>query len=113
LNCVDYLSATVTNGGCTSKRRAGYGKPFDTGKGGLKRIKIVCWFPFFGHTNLIHHYGVNGNLSKFSSVVRRGTEDAWDKPGNIQQTPRPGKPVRLAPLAKPKEEVSCSKHSHS
>ena len=46
LNCVDYLSATVTNGGCTSKRRAGYGKPFDTGKGGLKRTKIVCWFPF-------------------------------------------------------------------
>ena len=52
LNCVDYLSATITYGGCTTKRRAGYGKPFDTEKGGLKRIKIVCWFPFSAITFL-------------------------------------------------------------
>ena len=51
LDCVHNLGASLTKCGCTTKRRASDGKPFYTGKGGLKRIEIICGFPFFGHDN--------------------------------------------------------------
>lgn len=74
LNCSNNLDATISKRGSTTNCWPCDGKPFDGGKSGFKRIKIICWFSLFGHDDYIHHNGVIGktNVMADARTMHRG-----------------------------------------
>ena len=63
LDCIHDLYKAEAEFGSGTKRCSCNGKLLDSGKSGLKRIKVICRFPLIDHEILIHLNGVNGNMN--------------------------------------------------